>query len=90
MTHRISRFAVLRTSATFGALYGAFSLIIWLPGVLARILGPGVEQPVFVLGLPIFAAVAGLVLSAIYCLLFNFVARWTGGIEFTLEETRGR
>ena len=84
MTHRISRFAIHRTSATIGLMYGLFTLL-FLPVILSAPpsdRGPG--KLAFVL--PLLVAVAMYLMIAIYCILYNLVARRTGGIEFTVSK----
>ena len=82
MNRRITRFSVHRTSVTFALFYGVLGLIFW-PAVLVS----DQRQRWFLLVLPMFFAVAGYLMIAAYCLLYNLVARWTGGIEFRVEET---
>ena len=81
MIRRIARFSVHRTSVTIGLFYGAMGLLFW-PAVLVS----ERPQPWFLWVLPITVAVAGYLVIAAYCLFYNLVARWTGGIEFRVEE----
>ncbi len=84
MTHRISRFAVHRTSATIGFIYGLLGLVFW-PAVFLASESEKPPPKFFLLAAPLFFGVAGYLIIAAYCALYNLVARWTGGIEFRLE-----
>jgi prepilin signal peptidase PulO-like enzyme (type II secretory pathway) len=85
MTRRIAHFSVHRSSLTIGLFYAVLGLI-FSPFFLASDQG----RPCIALVLPFGFGAAGYVMIAAYCLLYNFVARWTGGIEFREEAASGR
>jgi hypothetical protein len=47
---------------------------------------PAIFSGVFLIFLPIIYAVIGFIGGVITALIYNLVAKWTGGIEFTTEE----
>jgi hypothetical protein len=101
---RIRRFGVIRTSNVFAVLYFVLSLIVLIPLALFAAAGPnvfvdpqtGIEyrfdfgSPVFIILLAFIYALAGWVFTAIFCLLYNLVARFTGGIEVQVESEAPR
>jgi hypothetical protein len=87
MKMTIRSFSVLRTAKMMAFVYFLMS-VITSPLFLVR---PG-AHPLFKLPIvliPFAVVVFGLalfVLAAIACLLYNFLAKHVGGIEFTVEE----
>ena len=81
MVRRIERFSVHRTSLTGAMVYGVIGLIA-VPALLTS------EPPPrwFAFFVPVGFAGAGYVMIACYCLLYNVIAPWTGGIEFTVVD----
>ena len=91
---RVRRFSVINTANTVALMYFAGFLIVFVPIVLllsvasvtittgsgqqqTMDLGPGL---VLVLLVPILYGLVGWVATALFCLLYNLVARFTGGI----------
>jgi len=71
-----------------GALYGLFSLIVVPIFILVSIMSPkgsGVGI-FFIILLPILYAVLGFIGGVISAAIYNLVAGWIGGIEFTTAE----
>ena len=86
MTRRISRFAIHRTSATIALLYGLYGLF-FVPMLLLS--PPADHKPGnFVFALPVLFTVLSYAMVAVMCAVYNLVARWTGGIELTIDEER--
>ncbi len=90
MVQRISRFHVGPTAKVLAVFYGLMGLLLTPFFVLAAMLAPdaagfGVG---FALLLPILYAVIGFISTAIGCVMYNFAARMTGGIEFQLGPGR--
>jgi hypothetical protein len=85
MVKRIARFSVHRTSLTIGAFYGVLGLVAWPIVLLSQ-----EEKPPLVYGLPIAFAVFGYLMIAAYCLIYNVIARWTGGLEFEVRDAAER
>jgi hypothetical protein len=89
---RVRRFSVINTANTVALMYFAGFLIIFVPVALilsvARVsvtTGSGQQatfgvELVLLLILPILYGLAGWVFTAIFCLLYNLAARFTGGI----------
>jgi hypothetical protein len=46
---------------------------------------PAIFSGVFVIFLPIIYAVLGFIGGVIAAFIYNLVAKWTGGVEFTTE-----
>jgi len=94
MTKRLQHVAPVQCGVVLGALYGAISLIL-VPFILlismvapkngngAGILGAGVF---LIILLPVIYAVLGFVGGIISAAIYNLIASWTGGIEFTLAD----
>jgi membrane protease YdiL (CAAX protease family) len=49
---------------------------------------PAIFSGVFVIFLPIIYAVVGFIGGVIAGFIYNLVAKWTGGVEFTTEEVQ--
>ncbi len=97
---RIRRFGVLRTATVLAVLYALAALIIFAIFALFILLA-GTQQPALPGGFDmgpgaVGILIAGLILSAFYglfgwiftamfCLLYNWVAGFTGGVEFELK-----
>jgi hypothetical protein len=96
---RIRRFGVVRTATVLAVLYTVAALIFF--GIFAVfILLAGAQQPAFpgldtgagVVGILIGGLIAsaiygllGWIFTAIFCALYNWVAGFTGGVEFELK-----
>jgi hypothetical protein len=96
---RIRRFGVIRTATVLAVLYTVAALIFF--GIFAVfILLAGAQQPAFpgfdmgggvvgiLIGGLIVSAIYGLfgwIFTAIFCALYNWVAGFTGGVEFELK-----
>ncbi len=89
---RIRRFSVINTANTVAIMYLIMVLVIFIPVILILSLAQvtvtdssgrqttfGMELFLLLL-LPIFYGLAGWVFTALFCLLYNLTARFTGGI----------
>ena len=86
MRKRITRFAPMQVAKVFAVLYAIISIPFAL---IAAVLGSMGSQgmPIWMaLGIPIVYLVLGFIFTAIGALLYNLVAGWTGGIEYTAED----
>jgi hypothetical protein len=93
---QIKSFAIVQTAKVIGATYLVLTALFFVPlGVIGLVLGIAtgnrgpaqlgpVELGLFVLA-PVFYGVAGFIVTAAACLLYNLVAKWVGGIEITVE-----
>jgi len=90
MKKRLTYVSPLQLGIVLGVLYGVISLLIVPIFILAALFGPkgsglGI---VFVIFLPIIYAVMGFVFGVISAFVYNLVAKWTGGVEFTTQEVQ--
>ena len=96
---RIRRFGVVKTANLAAVMYVFIILIFVIPIALIAIAagaGAGGSRSIGGVaaggGILLFGAIAaviygiaGWVFTAIFCLIYNFVAGWTGGIEVEVE-----
>ncbi len=97
---RIRRFSVIRTASVVALMYLLVIAIVLVP-ILLLVTAVGTATPgglggqdgglavagVLVIGVlaAVFYGVIGWVFTAIACLVYNAVARWTGGIEVQVD-----
>ena len=83
---QITRFAVHQTAKVVALLYVCFT-IIFIPFFLAMAFAGSDLGPMkwFFLFAPIIYGVLGYLFTAFACVLYNFLAKRVGGIEFTLS-----
>lgn len=101
MKHEITRLEVHQNAKVFAVISAVIALIIAIPVALlisaAGIVNDGPVRPLnpllsigsagfMVLIYPILYLVFTYIFTAIFCLLFNFVARMTGGIRYETKE----
>ena len=82
--------------ALLGVLLGLAWWLILSPIMMAGMKGSGVSAPgvaamtgigfLAILIFPIMYGIIGFIAGLIYAALYNLAARWTGGIEFKLEQ----
>jgi hypothetical protein len=97
---RIRRFGVVRTATVLAVLYtvaaliffGIFAVIILLAGAQQPALPGMIDMGAGIVGVLIgglivsaFYGLFGWIFTAIFCLLYNWVAGFTGGVEFELK-----
>ena len=87
---RVRRFSVVQTANVAAVLYLVLFGIFLVPaglisGLAGGVLGNNVSG-IFLIFVPILYAVFGWIVVALACLLYNLVAGWIGGVEFTLED----
>ncbi len=87
MRYRIKRFGVQSTAVVVSVIYFVLALVFTPLFYLATRNAPsgGSFPPIAVFIIPIAYGLFGYLFTAIGCWLYNIVASWTGGIEFTLE-----
>lgn len=88
MKKQITRISVLQTSKVVALFYSLVSLIYTIIGIFMVALGSGQMKIVGIIYIlmPVIAITAGFVMMLICCWLYNVVAKWVGGVEFTVEE----
>ena len=84
---RVKRFAIHQTSKTMAALYALMGVVIvpifWLVNSIAP---PDERLPGwFAVAGPIIYGVCGYIFVAIACAIYNFMAQFTGGIDFEVD-----
>lgn len=94
MKKRISRIAPLQLGVVLGLLLFVLSLlylpiVLLLPAFGAKPSGHGwMAVGLFLLLLaPVLYAMIGFIGGVILAVVYNLLAQWTGGIEFTLTDT---
>lgn len=93
---RVKKLGVYQTSKVAAVIFFLLSLVIILPvSLIANTfnhMGPNQGFPGFPFGgtiffilLPLLYALFGFITTAISCVVYNLVAKWTGGIELEFE-----
>ncbi|WP_444904943.1 hypothetical protein ACJJIU_09435 [Microbulbifer sp. CnH-101-E] len=96
MNKSIRSFSKHKTALTTALLLALFSLIFVIPMSLVFLTAPMIDaegNPVkfsipgaMVLGMPFIYLIFGYLSTLLFTALYNVVARFTGGITFTLED----
>ena len=86
MKQQISRISVHQTAKVIGVAYLLLGVLLipvfWLAGGAS----PAAELPTAAaILIPVFYGIIGYLATAIFCVFYNLVAGWTGGIEITLK-----
>ena len=97
MTKRLQRVAPLQLGVVLAVLYGAISLIFVPFIALFSMFGAQTQNNsgflagglLFTILIPILYAAGGFIGGLVAGAVYNLVAKWTGGIEFTLVEVPG-
>lgn len=93
MKKQLKSISPLKAGIVLGILYGLAGLI-FVPFLLLAILfgnKPGGAPVVlggvfFAVFFPVFYAVAGFIGGVIASAIYNLVAKWTGGLEFEVQD----
>lgn len=87
---QIRSFGVGQTAKVVGALYALMGLVFVPIVLIASMISPDKSGvgPGFALALPVIYGVLGFIFTAIGCAIYNFVARFVGGIEVELDGAR--
>ena len=86
MKRRLTNVSPLKPGITLAVACGVLSLLVVPLLLLASIFHGGGIAGVLVIFLPVIYAVLGFIGGVIAAFVYNLVAKWTGGIEFTTEE----
>lgn len=97
--YRIMQFPPMRFGIVVGLINGFVGLlvvpvILFAGGLIAATEAPkllGIPWLFFGAGalfMPLIHAVGGFLVGVLLAMLYNFAARWTGGIEIVLDESR--
>jgi hypothetical protein len=98
MTKRLQRIAPLQLGIVLATFYGALALIFVPFIILFSLFGADSQSDtgflaggvLFVILIPLLYAAGGFVVGIIAAAVYNLIAKWTGGIEFTLADTPQR
>jgi hypothetical protein len=89
---RVKKIGVLQTSIVSAIIFFILSLIMVVPMMLVMgIAGVFSDNMGFAFGgafmifMPIMYAVIGFLFTALWCWMYNVVAKWIGGIEIEVE-----
>ena len=93
---RVKRFGIVQTAKVVAALYFAVTVVIGVPlGLVLLLTGLFLGQGESILSglaamfiMPVLYGVFAFIGGIIICFAYNFVARYTGGIEIELEHER--
>ena len=91
MKIQIKRFSPHQNAKVLAVLMAVSSLVLFVPLYIVFALVPPVDgqprPPVFMLLVfPLIYLVMGYIMVAIGCAIYNLVSRYTGGIEYEVED----
>jgi hypothetical protein len=93
MLKRITRFSIWQTTKTMVVLYfvvaAIAAILLALLSLAVPSAGYGGASMLMFLAMPFIYALAALIFVPIGCLIYNFVAGLTGGIEMQLTDVPG-
>jgi hypothetical protein len=89
MKKQIVRFSPFQTAKVMALLYLIISLPLVLLMAASFSAAPNPKPPIagMMIFLPVIYMVVGFVFTIIGAWIYNLVAKWVGGIEFTTSET---
>lgn len=89
---RIRRIGVLQTSKVVAIIYFLIAAVLVLPiGIMSTWFGTDTIPALpfgggmFFMFVPLVYGIAGFITTAFSCLVYNVIAKYTGGIEFDVE-----
>jgi hypothetical protein len=81
------RIAPWQAGKVFAVLYFIFGLVFAIPfAFFGSFAGNGGFGVGFAIALPIIYAIGGLIVVPLCCLVYNFVAKLVGGLEFDVVD----
>jgi hypothetical protein len=88
MKKQITRISVIQTSKVVALMYALISLLYTVMGLFMVIFGSGAIRAAGILYvlMPIIMVTFGFLFMMLFCWIYNVVAGWVGGVEFTVEE----
>ena len=91
MKRQMSHVAPLQMARVFALLYFVISLPFCLLAFVSMMLLPqlSVASPLVLIGMPFLYAAFGFIFTFLAASVYNFVAKYTGGIEYTSVELPG-
>ena len=90
MKKQLVRISVLQSSKIVTALYVIFGFIYTLIGILMLILGGQNLRTmgIFYILMPIIMAILGFIFFVVFAALYNFLAKYLGGVEVQIKNFR--
>lgn len=92
MTRKLTRIAPMQLGKVAAVIYGAVSLLIMPIILIGTVISPKAGQPqpkgimcAFIFLMPLLYAGLSFLCGIIIAFLYNFTARWIGGIEVDVE-----
>jgi prepilin signal peptidase PulO-like enzyme (type II secretory pathway) len=87
MKKQLTRISILQSSKIITVLYVLMGFIYTLIGIPMIIFG---NRPIKIMGIiyalmPIIMALVGFIFFVIFAWLYNFLAKWLGGIEVEIK-----
>lgn len=90
MKIQISRISIGQTAKVVGVLHAVLALPLLLLGIIGLLTRSmpiaSAVSPAWLFLAPFIYALGAYVLAMMMCLIYNFVARYTGGVEYTTSE----
>lgn len=88
MRKQVTRVSVLQTSKVIALFYVLISFLYWIAAIPMIVFGGGELKIMgFVyLAMPILMGVFGFLMILLSCAIYNLVAKWVGGVEFTVTD----
>ncbi len=88
MKKRLTYVSPLQLGIVLAVLYGIIALILVPFLLLGAIFGAkgGLVGGVFAIFIPVIYAIVGFIGGVITAFVYNLVAKWTGGVEFTTAD----
>jgi len=90
MKKQITRISLLQTAKVIALLYFVVSLVFTILAFLFSMVVPSATPfgSVFMLFAPLLYALFGFIFAIVGAWIYNQVARFVGGVEFTVSEAR--
>jgi hypothetical protein len=86
MKKRLSYVSPVQLGIVLALLYGVISLILVPFLLLGAIFGHGGVSIILVIFIPIIYAFFGFIGGLLSAVVYNIVAKWTGGVEYIAAE----
>jgi hypothetical protein len=91
MKIQIARISIGQTAKVVGVIHVVLGLPILLLGIVAMLTRPtwvtSAVSPVWLFLAPFVYGLGAFILAMLMCLIYNIVARYVGGVEYTTSET---
>ena len=90
MKRQVVRISILQSSKMVTALYVIFGFFYALLGILALIFAGEDLRPmgIIYMSMPIIMAILGFIFFIIFAAIYNFLAKYLGGIEVEIKNIK--